>query len=102
MATGTKIRRRGIKNKTLLEPLKSNDANPTSLHCHLPLKTKIAGGIKANAIKVPCKNSVVTVSKAKITDIVPDAIGNNKTTKHHNNDLHIANTLCFITNFLSY
>ena len=102
MATGTKITRRGIKYNTLLTPLKSNDSSPTSLNCHLPLTTKIAGGIKANAIKVPCKNSVVTVSNAKIADNVPDVIGNNKTTKHHNNDLHIDNTLCFIINFLFY
>ena len=102
MARGKKIKRRGIKNNTFLQPFKSNGVNPTSLHCHLPLKTKAAGGIKANAIKIPCKNSVVIVSNVKITDIVPDAIGNNKTTKHHNNDLHIANTLCFIINFLFY
>jgi len=42
------------------------------------------------------------VSNAKIADNVPDVIGNNKTTKHHNNDLHIDNTLCFIINFLFY
>lgn len=79
MATGTKTTRRGIKYNTLLQFFKSNDANPSSLHFHLPLKTNIAGRIKANAIKVPFKNNVVTVSKDKITDNVPDTIGNNKT-----------------------
>lgn len=102
MATGTKITRSGIKNNTLLQPLKSKGANPTSLHCHLPLKTKIAGTIKDIAIKVPCTNNVVTVSKAKITDTAPDAIGNIKITKHHKKDLQIANTLYCIINFLSY